>query len=168
MTNKFILPLLSAPLMLAACSDSGDGSPIAGQYKQTVKITTLDFPGMTEDVKKRTIAQMERAAGGGTGGLFCMQGNDNGAQWKEAAKQMSGALGGQCETSKDDGSATTIDLEMTCTGTGKGDIGIEMTGQANSQGYESEMSFDIKEPNSGETAKLAMKIGADRQGDCPG
>ncbi|WP_422345912.1 DUF3617 domain-containing protein [Parasphingorhabdus sp.] len=168
MTKKYLLPILSAPLMLAACGSGGDGSPTAGQYQQTVKITELDFPGMSEEARKNTIAQMERVAGGGTGGLFCMKGDDNGAQWKEAAKQMSGALGGQCETLKDEGSATTIDLEMTCKGTGKGDINIKMSGQANPEGYDSEMAFDIKDPASGETAKLAMNIGAKRQGDCPG
>lgn len=168
MTNKFLLPLLSAPFMLAACSGGGDGSPTAGQYKQTVKITELDFPGMSEAVKKQTIVQMEQAAGGGTGGLFCMQGGDGGQQWKEAASQMSGALGGNCETTKDEGSANSLDLEMTCKGTGKGDINIQMTGQANPEGYDSSMAFDIKDPASGETAKLAMNIGAQRQGDCPG
>ncbi|WP_109355318.1 DUF3617 family protein [Sphingorhabdus sp. EL138] len=167
MTNKYLLPLLSAPLMLAACGSGGDGSPTEGEYKQTVKITELDFPGISADVKERTIAQMEQAAGGGTGGLFCMKGGDNGQQWKEAAKQMSGALGGQCETIKDEGSATSLDLEMTCKGTAKGDINIVMTGQANPDGYDSTMSFDIKDPDSGETAKLAMNIGAERQGDCP-
>lgn len=168
MTKKFLLPLLSASLMLAACGSGGDGSPTAGQYLQTVEITQLDFPGLTEDAKKQTITQMERAAGGGSGGLFCMQGDDNGAQWKQAAKQMSGALGGNCETIRNEGSATTIDLEMTCKGTGKGDINIKMSGNANPEGYDSEMAFDIKDPASGETAKLAMNIGAKRQGDCPG
>ncbi len=168
MTKTFLLPLLSLPLMIAGCSDSGDGSPEAGQYKQTVKITELDFPGMTEEAKKQTIVQMEQVVGGAAGSLFCMQGDDNGAQWKEAAQQMSGALGGQCETAKNEGSATTIDLEMTCKGTAKGDVSIKMTGQANTQGYDSSMAFDIKDPDSGETAKLAMNIGAQRQGDCPG
>lgn len=167
MPKKIFLPLLSLPLMLAACGSGEEGSPIAGEYLQTVKITELDFPGMPEDVKKQTIAQMEQAAGGGTGGLFCMQGGDDGQHWKEAAKQMSGTLGGQCETVKDGGSATSLDLEMTCKGTSTGDIDIKMTGQANSQGYDSEMAFDIKDPNSGEMARLAMTIGAKRQGDCP-
>lgn len=168
MTNKFLLPLLSVPLMLAACSGNGDGSPAAGQYKQTVKITELDFPGMTEDAKKQTIIQMEQVVGSGPASLFCMKGGDDGQQWKEAAKQMSGALGGQCETIKDEGSATSLDLQMTCTGTAKGDINIKMTGQANSEGYDSSMAFDIKDPASDETAKLTMNIGAQRQGDCPG
>ncbi|GAA0474889.1 hypothetical protein GCM10009096_15590 [Parasphingorhabdus litoris] len=168
MTHKYLLPLLSVPLMLTACGSGGDGGPTAGQYKQTVKITELDFPGLSEEVKQRTITQMEGVAGGGAGGLFCMEGNDNGQQWKEAAKQMSGALGGQCETIKDEGSATSIDLEMTCKGTAKGDIDIKMSGQAHPEGYDSKMAFDIKDPASGETAKLSMDIGAQRQGDCPG
>lgn len=167
MIHKVLQPLLSVPLMLAACS-GGDEGPIAGQYQQMVKITELDFPGMSDADKKQTIAQMEQAAGGDTGGLFCMQGRDNGRQWKEAASQMSGVLGGDCETIKDEGSATSMDLEMTCKGTGQGDINIKMTGQAYSEGYDSAMAFVIKDPASDETAKLAMNIGAKRQGDCPG
>lgn len=167
MTKTLFLPLLSLPLLLAACGESGDGGPVAGQYKQTVKITELDFPGLPEDMKQRTIATMENSALGNSDGLFCMQGNDDGQQWKEAAKQMSGALGGECTTQRDEGSATTIDLEMTCTATGKGNIAIKMTGEANPEGFDSEMAFDIEEPKSGTKAKLAMTIGAKRQGDCP-
>ena len=157
---------LCAGSLLAGCS-SGDGSPVEGQYQQTVKITALDFPGITGDAKAETIKQMEQAAGGGTGGLFCMKGNDGGEQWKQASSQMAKALGGQCETLKDEGSATSIDLEMKCSGTAKGEIAIAMTGKANPDGYESSMAFDIVDPNSDETAKLAMDIGAERVGDCP-
>ena len=167
MRNLWQLAILSAPLVLAACS-GGDGSPVEGQYQQSVKITELDFPGMTDDVKANTIKQMEQAAGGGTGGLFCMTGNDGGKQWKQASSQMAQALGGDCETIKDEGSATSIELEMQCTGTAKGDLHVAMNGQANTQGYDSNMAFDMKDPASGETAKLAMEIGAKRVGDCPG
>ncbi|MEH6758484.1 MAG: DUF3617 family protein [Parasphingorhabdus sp.] len=167
MIHKILLPLLAVPLTLSACSGADEG-PTAGQYKQTVKITELDFPGLSDKAKKQTIVQMEQAAGGGTGGLFCMKGSDDGQQWKEAASQMSGALGGNCDTIKDEGTVTSINLEMTCKGTGKGDMNIKMTGQAHPEGYESAMAFDIKDPDNGETARLAMSIDAQRQGDCPG
>lgn len=166
MTSKHLLLAISASFVLSACG-SNDGSPVAGEYQQTVKITELDFPNMTEEVKQQTIVQMEQAAGGGSAGLFCMKGDDGGAQWKQAASQMANTLGGNCETKKDNGSATRIDLEMTCKETPQGDIQISMSGEANSKGYDSSMSFDLKHPVSGDTARIAMNIGAKRVGDCP-
>ena len=167
MTKSALLPTLIASLALTSCS-SGDGSPVEGQYKQTIKITELDFPGMTGSVKAQTIKQMEQVAGGGTDGLFCMEGDDGGRQWKQASSQMASALGGKCTTIRDEGSATSIDLEMKCTGTAKGDLHVIMSGEANSQGYDSSMAFEMKDPANGETARLAMDLGAERVGDCPG
>ncbi len=164
--KKLILPAFGCIAILSACS--GGNTPEAGQYKQSVKITDLDFPGMNDTQRQTTIQQMEQAAGGGTGGVFCMKSNASGEQWKQAASQMSAVLGGNCETTKDEGSATKIDLTMRCTGTGKGDIAVTMTGESNSEGYDSTMSFNIMDPNSGGVATLAMDIGAERIGDCPG
>ena len=166
MNRKHLLIAISASFALSACG-SNDGSPEAGEYQQTVKITELNFPDMTEEVKQQTIIQMEQAAGGGSGGLFCMNGDDGGAQWKQAASQMASTLGGDCETKKDNGSATRLDLEMVCKETAQGDIQISMSGDANKNGYESSMTFDLKHPVSGDTARIAMNIGAKRVGDCP-
>ncbi len=167
MTKLFLLSLLIVPAALSGCS-SNDGSPREGQYQQTVKITELNFPGMSAEMKAQTIEQMEQAAGGGTAGLSCLVGDDGGEQWKQAASEMSNLLGGECKTIKDEGSTSRMDLEMKCTGTAKGDMAITMTGASHSEGYETAMSFDMSDPASQETAKLAMEINAKRVGDCPG
>ena len=84
----------------------------------------------------------------------------------ECEPQMAGALGGNCETIRDAGSANTLDLEMLCKGTARGDVTVKMSGTARSDGYDSNMSFDMTDPETGEKAKLAMDIGANRLGDC--
>jgi len=163
--HKYVL-LAGLVTALSACG-ANDGSPREGQYQQTVKITVLDFPGVDGEQKAQLIEQME-AVVSGQAGLFCMKGNDGGAQWKEASAQMANALGGKCATTKDEGTATRINLEMQCTATAKGDINVTMDGRATTEGYDSSMTFDMKDPANGEVAKLAMNIGAERVGDCGG
>lgn len=165
-----IHPILSVPvlaMMLSACSGTEEGSPEAGQYQQTVTITDLSFPGMTDEQKKASISQMEEAANSQENGQFCIDQTDHGAQWKEAASQMASAMGGQCETVKDAGSATRLDLKLQCKGTEQGNVEIVMTGASHTQGYESTMSFLMSDPASDQTASLAMTSSGKRTGDCP-
>ena len=123
--------------------------------------------GVEGEAKDQMIKQME-SVGSGVGSKFCMSAEQGESQWKEAASQMAGALGGTCETVRDEGSANSLDLEMQCKGTARGDIKVTMTGSARADGYDSQMSFDMTDPGSKETAKLAMEIGAERIGDCAG
>lgn len=161
-----IMPALASVALLAACG-SNDVTPEPGEYQQTVKISALDFPGVEGDAKAQTIEQME-ALSSGPDSKFCMNVEQGANQWKEAASQMAGALGGNCDTIRDEGSANKLDLEMLCKGTPRGDVTVKMTGTARSDGYDSNMSFNMTDPETGEKAKLAMDIGANRLGDCEG
>jgi Protein of unknown function (DUF3617) len=156
--------VLAGTAVLVACG-SNAATPEPGEYQQTVKITALDFPGIEGDAKTQMIEQMEGLSSG-QASKFCMNVEQGANQWKEAASQMAGALGGNCDTIRDDGSANTLDLEMRCKGTARGDVTVKMTGTARSDGYDSNMSFDMADPETGEKAKLAMDIGANRLGDC--
>ncbi|MEP2988076.1 MAG: DUF3617 family protein [Parasphingorhabdus sp.] len=156
--------LLAGTAILSACG-SNAVTPEPGEYQQTVKITTLDFPGIEGDGKAQMIEQMEGLSSG-PASKFCMDVEQGANQWKEAASQMAGALGGNCDTIRDEGSANTLDLEMLCKGTARGDVTVKMTGTARSDGYDSNMSFDMADPKTKTKAKLAMDIGANRVGDC--
>lgn len=164
--NRF-LPCLTVPALFLSACGSQEATPEPGEYQQSVKITELDFPGIEGDAKTKMIEQME-AVGNGPANKFCMSAEQGDNQWKEAASQMAGALGGSCETVRDEGSANSLDLEMQCKGTARGDIIVTMTGSARKDGYDSEMSFDMNDPSSDESAKLALEIGAERVGDCAG
>ncbi|MEL6875610.1 MAG: DUF3617 family protein [Pseudomonadota bacterium] len=166
MNRALLTPALV--LLITACSGQSEGSPEAGQYRQIVTITDIDFPGMTEDQKKQTVAQMESAANIEESALFCLDQANHGAQWKQAASQMANMMGGQCETLKDEGSATRIDTQLRCEGTAQGNVDIAMTGASHTQGYESTISFRMSDPNSEDTARLAMTSTGERIGDCPG
>lgn len=151
-------------IALAACG-SNEITPEPGEYQQTVKISKLDFPDIEGDAKAQMIQQMEDLSNG-PASKFCMDVEQGANQWKEAASQMAVALGGSCETIRDEGSANTLDLEMLCKGTTRGDVTVEMTGTARVDGYDSTMSFDMVDPSTKEEAKLAMDIGANRLGEC--
>ncbi|MEM8917319.1 MAG: DUF3617 family protein [Pseudomonadota bacterium] len=155
-------------ISITACSGQREGSPEAGQYRQTVTITDIDFPGMTEEQKQQTVTQMEAAANIDESALFCLDQANHGAQWKQAASQMANMMGGQCETLKDDGSATRIDTQLRCEGTAQGNVDIAMAGASHTQGYKSTISFQMSDPNSEDTARLAMTSTGERIGDCPG
>lgn len=166
MKSASILSPLIAASLLCACSDANDGTPREGQYLQTVKITELEFSGMTPELKQRTIRQMEQAAGGGTGGMFCM-GGKSGQDWKKATSELARGLGGKCEKIKETGSPTKADIEVRCTGTPKGDVTAKITGEANSESYAAKMTMDVADPRSKETARVTMDISAKRVGKCP-
>ncbi|MEO0441132.1 MAG: DUF3617 family protein [Pseudomonadota bacterium] len=155
-------------ILITACSGQSEGSPEAGQYRQTVTITDIDFPGMTDEQKQQTVTQMEAAANVEESALFCLDQANHGAQWKQAASQMANMMGGQCETLKDDGSATRIDTQLHCEGTAQGNVDIAMTGASHTKGYESTIAFRMSDPNSDDTARLAMTSTGERIGDCPG
>ncbi len=57
---------------------------------------------------------------------------------------------------------------MQCRGTALGDIKVTMAGTARSDGYDSQMAFDISNPQADQSSRLAMEIGAKRIGDCAG
>lgn len=166
MNRVLLAPALT--ILVTACSGQSEGSPEAGQYRQTVTITDIDFPGMTEEQRQQTVAQMESAANIDESALFCLDQANHGAQWKQAASQMANMMGGQCETLKDDGSATRIDTQLRCEGTAQGNVDITMTGASHTQGYESTISFRMSDPASEDTARLAMTSTGERIGDCPG
>lgn len=132
-----------------------------------MKITALELPGLQGDAKAEMIRQMEEA-GNSVGSKFCMSAEQGESQWKEAASQMAGLLGGECETVRDEGSANNLDLELQCKGTVQSTVTVIMSGTARSDGYNSQMAFDMSEPGSDEVAKLAMDISAKRVGDCGG
>lgn len=155
-------------MSITACSGQSEGNPEAGQYRQTVTITDIDFPGMTDEQKQQTVTQMEAAANIEENALFCLDQANHGAQWKQAASQMANMMGGQCETLKDDGSATRIDTQLRCEGTAQGNVDIAMSGASHTQGYESTISFRMSDPNSEDTARLAMTSTGERIGNCPG
>ncbi len=158
------ISILAGVTILAACG-SNEATPEPGEYQQSMKITALELAGLEGDAKAEMIRQMEEA-GNSIGTKFCMSAEQGESQWKEAASQMAGLLGGNCETVRDEGSANSLDLELQCKGTAQGDVIVTMTGTAKSDGYDSQMAFDMKNPENGETNKLAMDIGAKRVGDC--
>lgn len=163
-----VLMVSALTISITACSGQREGSPEAGQYRQTVTITDIDFPGMTEEQKQQTVTQMEAAANIDESALFCLDQANHGAQWKQAASQMADMMGGQCETLKDDGSATRIDTQLRCEGTAQGNVDITMTGASHTKGYESIIAFRMSDPGSDDTARLAMTSTGERIGDCPG
>ena len=168
MTRIFFLPILSLPLLLAACgaeSSKEAGSPIAGEYRQILKITEFDMPGFKGEEKQHNIDEMEKLAGGDEGQKICLKG---GEQWKEAGTQMATMLGGNCLTNAESDTDATFELRMQCKATANGDVNILMTGQSHTAGYAVKMTFDMQDPNSSATAKLAMAIDAERVGDCGG
>ncbi len=158
--------LILATCLLAACGNN-EITPEPGEYQQTVKITELGFPGLEGEARSQMIEQME-AVGSGPESRFCMESEEGEGQWKEAASQMAGVLGGNCETTRDGGSASRLDVEMQCRGTALGDIKVTMAGTARTDGYDSQMAFDISNPQADQSSRLAMEIGAKRIGDCAG
>lgn len=165
MKYRIVLAFTILPFLLTACG-SKDATPEPGEYQQTVKITELDFPGFSDEDKATMTAEME-AVGSAAGGKFCLDETERG-QWQEASTQMAGVMGGHCETTSDDGTATRMNLKMQCGGTANGDVAVTMTGKSFASGYESTMVFDFDDPASSATAKLALAFTAERLGDCPG
>jgi hypothetical protein len=169
---KKLAPCLAAFTLfsLAACGGASSdnstsaGGPQPGMYQQVVKVTTLEFPGMTADMKRQTIQQMEQ---GTAGGSFCI-GSGEDRDWKEAAKDISSSLGGQCTEVKNVGSSTSVDMEMNCKNTANGDATIKLNGSASGDGYKVVMDTAFVDPRTNESAKVAFDISAKRQGDCPG
>ncbi len=86
--------LILATCLLAACGNN-ETTPEPGEYQQTVKITELGFPGLEGEARSQMIEQME-AVGSGPESRFCMESEEGEGQWKEAASQMAGVLGGNC------------------------------------------------------------------------
>lgn len=156
--------LLAFTATLSACGSNAD-TPEPGEYQQSMKITTLELAGVEGDAKAEMIRQMEEA-GNSVGTKFCMSAELGENQWKEAASQMTRLLGGDCETIRDGGSANILDLEMKCTGAAQGNVSVTMSGSARADGYESQMFFEIENPENGESNQLAMDIDAKRIGDC--
>lgn len=169
MTSRILVAACSlAALGVGACGGAQSAGPKPGQYQQVIKITDLEFPGMTADSKKQTAAQMEQSAGGGTGGMYCITKRDKGEQdWQKSASGMAKSMGGTCTQSKNVATETELDVAMACTGTPQGDVGIVIKAKAHSEGYDGTMSFDINHPSTGEKGKIAMTITAKRVGDCP-
>ena len=168
MMKSSYLPAAILAVALAGCGGApSDGGPQPGQYQETTKVTTLEFTGMTPELKQQTIAQMERATSGQNGGLFCLGKTDD-QDWKSASESFSRGLGGTCTKLKNEGSATAIDAEMSCKGTSKGDATIKINGTANSDSYSVTAMMDFFIPETKETAKLGYKVSAKRVGDCPG
>jgi len=79
MTRIYFLPIFSLPLLLAACgagSSKEAGSPVAGEYRQTLKITEFNMPGFAGEEKQRNIDEMEKLGGGDDGQKIWLKGGE--------------------------------------------------------------------------------------------
>ena len=119
MKRHLIILSMAAALTVTACGGADEGKPRKGKYQPEVELTELDFPGMTDAVKEQVKAQMKSSFAAQAGGARCVQ-STQGSDWKEASKGLSKSLGGTCETTRDNGTDTTADLEVKCTGTQNG------------------------------------------------
>lgn len=167
MNFKAILVAGAAAMAVAACGSAEEEKPRTGKYKPAVELTELEMPGMTDEMKAAAKEQMKTSFAAQAGGERCLKGGKE-SDWKEAATEISKGLGGTCETTKDNGTASTADLEVSCTGTAMGDVVVTMQGEAQSESFEMDIGFDIKSlpaPQSGE-GKMGMKLTATRVGDC--
>lgn len=165
MKFRSILVAGAAAATLAACGSAADEKPRKGKYKPTVELTELEMPGMTDDMKAQAKEQMKTSFAAQAGGEQCLGGGDEN-DWKQAAKEISNGLGGTCETVKDEGTDSTADLEVKCTGSQMGDVVVTMTGEAKSESFEMDIGFDIQKLPQGGEGKMGMKISATRTGDC--
>ena len=165
MKIKAILVAGAAAMAVAACGSADDEKPRKGKYKPAIELTELEMPGMTDEMKEAAKGQMQTSFAAQAGGERCLAGGKD-SDWKEAASEISKGLGGKCETTKDNGTDSTADLEVSCTGTQMGDVVVTMKGEAQSESFEMDIGFDIdKLPQSGE-GKMGMKLTATRTGDC--
>jgi len=168
MNIKAILISGAAVLALGACGsaeEKEEQKPRPGMYAPSVELTELEMPGMTEDMKEAAKEQMKTQFAAQAGGNRCMGGGKE-TDWKEAANEMSAGLGGKCETTKDNGTATVADLEVSCTGTQLGDVVVSMAGEAQDESFDMDIMFDIKKLPTGGEGKMGMKLSASRVGDC--
>jgi len=165
MKLTYILAAGAAAMTLAACGNSADEKPRKGKYKPAVELTELDLPGMTDQLKAAAQEQMQKSFAAQAGGEQCI-GGTNESDWKEAANGISDSLGGECETIKDNGTDSTADLEIKCTGTQMGNVTVTMTGEAKSESFEMNIGFDMDKLPQGGNGKMGMKLTGSRIGDC--
>jgi Protein of unknown function (DUF3617) len=164
--KKQLLIASTAILALAVtgCS-SAEEKPRQGKYKPEIELTTLEMPGMTPAIMEQAKAQMKTQFAS-RAGEQCVKGGK--ADWKKAADSVSKGFGGNCTTISDKGTDTVADLEMKCTGTPMGDLGIVIKGQAESESFSMDLNMTMsKVPGpAGGQGKIGMKMSAKRIGDC--
>jgi hypothetical protein len=118
-------------------------------------------PAMMDQAKAGMKSQFASQAG-----EQCVEGGK--ANWKEAANDISKGLGGSCTTVSDKGTDTVADLELKCTGTQMGDIGIVVKGKAESESFYMNVDMNLNKlpaPMNG-AGKIGVKVTAKRTGDC--
>jgi Protein of unknown function (DUF3617) len=149
---------------VTACS-SAEEKPKKGKYKPEIELTALEMPGMTPAMMDQAKAGM-KSQFASQAGEQCVKGGK--ADWKNAANDISKGLGGNCTTVSDKGTDTTADLELKCTGTQMGDVGIVVKGQAESESFYMNVDMNLDKlpaPMSG-SGKIGVKVSAKRTGDC--
>ncbi|MFC4292316.1 DUF3617 domain-containing protein [Sphingorhabdus arenilitoris] len=163
MKTRFILFTAVTALGLTACN-SADEIPRKGKYQPEIELTKLDIPGITEAQKAQAESQMQTSFASAAGGAQCIEGGKE-KDWKEAAGGLTKSLGGTCETVRDNGTATTADLEVTCKGTQMGNINVKMKGGAEAERFNMDVDLDFDSPQAGK-GSMSFKVGAKRVGDC--
>jgi hypothetical protein len=164
MKTRALLIVGIGAMVVTGCG-SAEEKPRKGKYKPEIELTTLEFPGVTPEQLEMAKTQM-KGQFASQAGEQCVQGGK--ADWKNAANDISKSMGGNCTTVSDKGTDTVADLELKCSGTPMGDVGIVVKGQAETESFY--MTVDMKMskvpgPTPGE-GKLGMKVSAKRTGDC--
>jgi hypothetical protein len=164
MTMKLLLIGSAALLALSGCSKSNE-IPRGGKYSPSVKLTSIDFPGMTPEIKAQAQQQFQTQFASVAGGERCVK-SGAGSDWKEMTNGMSKGLGGECKTLKDNSTPTVADMEMMCKTPAAGDINISMKGKAEAESFSVDMVMKFDNPAAGGKGSLAMNMSAKRTGDC--
>lgn len=165
---KALLPsfTLASALLLAGCGgDVADGQPDGGLYAQEVKVTDIPFPGMTDAERMNVTTQMEQ--GSGNGQTFCLGAQDT-PEWTEIVDQLSQGMGGDCNELMRDQTDSSVKAEIECKGAPQGDIVAKVDASSADESFEADMSFDIKNEQFDQEARVALTMKATRIGDCPG
>ncbi len=168
MAIRLILAAGAASLALAACGSAEEEKPRKGKYQPEFELTELDFPGMTDEIKEQARESLQISFASQVGAARCIR-SSQGEDWKEAASDLSKGLGGTCETTRDEGTDTTADLQVKCTDTRMGEeVIVNMKGAAESESFSMDVDFELGNipGTNGQSGKMGMKISAKRVGDC--
>ena len=146
----------------AALQGGGLPQPMAGLYRSTVELVSLESPGMPAGI----VEQMKQAmASKGTSNEFCLTGAEAEKGYEERVKKLAGKP--DCAFDRYSAQGGKLDTQLTCKGEGGAKAVVTMQGTMRPNG--SDVTLTAAQTGSqmpGGSMKMTMKVRSERVGDC--
>jgi hypothetical protein len=134
--------------------------PMPGQYRSTMKLVSVDIPGMPASQAEKMKGMLGASEQTST---YCLSQAEADRGFEESTKKLAK---GNCNYERFSADGGKLDAKLKCNTPEQGEATMEMVGDVRPDGTQLKMTMQGGAPGLGGNMKMVMEVAATRIGDC--